>query len=346
MPQTDQEIIIQSEQLHEFAYTLYTKAGVSHEHAQLMADLQVETDLRGVHSHGTRMIPWYVGEILKGNMNATPNIQIVREGPSFAVIDGDNGLGHPPSALAMKTAIEKAKSTGIAAAGVRNAGHFGAAGCYSLMAARENLIGFSTTNTGGPSVAAPGSAQSVVANNAMSYAIPAGDERPIVLDMACGASSWGKVRTLAMYGKPIPPDWLLTSEGLPTTDADEGRILQPAAGPRGYGLALTMGTLAGPLIGGLLACHKRQDENSEHFFIAIDVASFADFDEYTAEMEKGVGTIHAAKAAEGVEQVLLPGEPEWRNYEQWIESGIPIHVDHLSGLEGIAKELGVEVFWK
>ena len=213
MNQEGQDILVQPEPLHEFAIALYQKAGVSQEHAKLMADLQVETDLRSVHSHGTRMIPWYVRSILDGAMNPNPDIRVVQEGPGFAVIDGDNGLGHPPSALAMQMAIEKARSTGIAAAGVRNAGHFGAAACYTMMAVEAKMIGFSTTNTGGPSVAAPGAAEPVVTNNPLSYGIPAGEERPIVLDMACGSSAWGKVRTLQMYGIPIPPGWLLTTDG-------------------------------------------------------------------------------------------------------------------------------------
>ena len=124
MNQEGQDILVQAEPLHEFATALYQKAGVSQEHAKLMADLQVETDLRSVHSHGTRMIPWYVRSILDGAMNASPDIRVVQEGPGFAVIDGDNGLGHPPSALAMQMAIEKARSTGIAAGGGTQRGPF------------------------------------------------------------------------------------------------------------------------------------------------------------------------------------------------------------------------------
>ena len=317
MNQEGQDILVQPEPLREFAFALYQKAGVNWEHAKLMADLQVETDLRSVHSHGTRMIPWYVRSMLDGEMTPSPDIRVVQEGPGFAVIDGDNGLGHPPSTLAMKMAIEKARSAGIAAAGVRNAGHFGAAACYSMMAVEAQMIGFSTTNTGGPSVGAPGSAEPVIANNPLSYALPAGEERPIVLDMACGASSWGKVRTLQMYGMPIPPGWLLTADGKPTEDANEGRILTPAGGPRGYGLGLIMGILAGPLVGGLMACQKHHDTTSEHFFIAINVASFTDFEAYTAAIDQGIRTIQGAKPVEGVDQVYLPGEIEWRKRETW-----------------------------
>ena len=343
---TVQDITVQSDQLHKFAEKLYQKAGIGMEHAKLMADLQVETDLRNVHSHGTRMLPGYIWSILKGEINPTPQIHVVQEGTAFAVIDGDNGLGHPPSALAMKMAIEKAQSSGVAATGVRNAGHFGAAACYSMMAAEANMIGFSTTNTGRATVVAPGGITPVTANNALSYALPTGNGQPIVLDMACGASSWGKIGTLKMYGEPIPEDWLLNVEGQPTVDPGQGPALMPAAGPRGYGLALTMGILAGPLVGGLMACNKNRGESSEHFFWAINVSSFTDFEEYIAEIDRGIRTIQASETMEDVDQVYLPGELEWHKREAWIANGIPLHVDHLKGLAGIAEELGVDIFWE
>lgn len=188
-----QEIVVDSEKLHGFARELCEKAGLTSDNAELMAKLQVQTDLRGVHSHGTRALPGHLNQVLDDNLNPTPNLKIVSEGPSFAVIDGDNGFGHLASTLAMQTAIEKAGKTGVAAAGVHNAGHFGAAACYSIMATENRMIGFSTTNTGRPSIAAPGSAEAVVGNNAFSYALPTGHGHPIVLDMACAVSSWGRL---------------------------------------------------------------------------------------------------------------------------------------------------------
>ena len=344
--ETVQDITIQPDQLKKFAEELYQKAGVDTEHAKLMADLQVETDLRNVHSHGTRMLPGYIRSISKGEINPVPQVHVVQEGPAFAVIDGDNGLGHPSSVLAMKMAIEKAQLVGVAATGVRNAGHFGAAACYSMMAAESNMIGVSTTNTGRATVVAPGGITPVTANNALSYALPTGNEQPVVLDMACGASSWGKIGTLKMYGEPIPEDWLLNTEGQPTVDPSQGPILMPAAGPRGYGLALTMGILAGPLVGGLMACHKNHGEPSEHFFWVINVSSFINFEEYVAEIDRGIRTIQASKTTEGIDQVYLPGELEWRKREAWLANGIPLHVDHLKGLASIAEELGIEIFWE
>ena len=340
-----QEIVVDSERLHDFARTLCEKAGLCLEDAEQMATLQVQTDLRGVHSHGTRALPGYLNLVLDGKMNPKPELHIATEGPSFVVVDGDNGIGHLASTLAMETAIEKAKTTGIAAAGVRNAGHFGAAACYSIMAASNEMIGFSTTNTGGASIVAPGGAEAVVANNAMSYALPTGDGHPIVLDMACGVSAWGKIGTLRMYGKPIPEGWLIDDTGQPTSDPGKGRFLAPAAGPRGYGLALIMGILAGPLSGGLLACNK-SDDPSEHFFFALNIASFTDYEGYVAEIQQGIDKIHASKTAEGVEQAYLPGEIEWNNYDNYLRNGIPIHVDHLRGLAGIAEKLDVPICWE
>ena len=231
-----QEIVVDSARLRDFARVLCEKAGLRSEDAEQMAILQVQTDLRGVHSHGTRALPGYLNLVLDGKMNPKPELRIVTEGPSFVVVDGDNGIGHLASAFAMETAIEKAKTTGIAAAGVRNAGHFGAAACYAIMAASSEMVGFSTTNTGGASIVAPGGAEAVVANNAMSYALPTGDGHPIVLDMACGVSAWGKIGTLRMYGKPIPEGWLIDDTGQPTSDPDKGRFLAPAAGPPGLRL--------------------------------------------------------------------------------------------------------------
>lgn len=340
-----QEIVIDSEKLHGFARELCKKVGLSSGDAELMARLQVQTDLRGVHSHGTRALPGYLNQVLDGNLNPTPHLQIVSEGPSFAVIDGDNGFGHLASTLAMQTAIEKAKTTGVAAAGVHNAGHFGAAACYALMATENRMIGFSTTNTCRPSVAAPGSAEAVVGNNAFSYALPTRHGHPIVLDMACGVSSWGKIGTLRMYGEPIPDGWLLDEKGQPSSDPNPIRLLAPAAGPRGYGLALIMGILAGPLSGGMMTINKTR-MTSEHFFIAINIECFTEYDAYTTDVDQGIQKIHDAKTAEGVEQVYLPGEIEWNNYDKWIKSGIPIHVDHLRSLANIAKKLEVNIFWE
>ena len=344
MPEIPKPLLIQQDELRDFVGALYQKAGVPQDHAKLMAEFQVETDLRGVFSHGTRAVPWYIGNILDGKINPTPKFEIVRDAPGVAVIDGDNALGHVPSAMAMEMAIEKAKSMGIGAVGVCNAGHFGAAACYGMMAVREKMIGFATTSTSMRSVVAPGGATPVVGNVALCYAYPSATEQPIVLDMACGISAWNRIETMRMYNIHIPMDWMLDADGKPTNDPSKGEMLKPAAGPKGYGLAMAMTALAGPLIGGLMGCHKDAGP-SEHFFIAFNVSSFTDYDQFIREMDKSVRTVKTSKTVDGVDRVYLPGEIEWENYEPWSENGIPLHKDHLSALAELAEKLGVAVFW-
>ena len=346
MNQNTQEIVVQANALREFASVLYQKVGVSKEDANAVANMEVETDLRGVYSHGTRAMPRYVHGIRSGNLKAQPDIQIVREGPSFALLDGARGLGYMAGIKAMNLAISKAKMTGIAAVGVRNSEHFGAAACYSMMALEHGMIGFATTNTGGTTIVAPGGITPAVANNPLSYAIPTKDEPPIVLDMACGISAWGRIGTMSIYGQEIPDGWLLTTDGKPTNDPSVGKIMLPAAGPKGYGLAIVMGALAGPLVGGLTACLKKGDELSEHFFYALNVESFVPLDEFTKTMDETIRTIRASKTAEGVERVYLPGEIEWLHRQKCLREGIPLHKNHLESLANLAKELNVEVFWQ
>ncbi|MBM3236052.1 Ldh family oxidoreductase [Candidatus Poribacteria bacterium] len=341
-----QEIVVQADALREFVSALYQKVGVLKDDADAVANLEVETDLRGVYSHGTRAMPRYVHGIRSGNLKARPDIQIVREGPSFALLDGDRGLGYMAGMKAMNLAINKAKATGIAAIGVRNSEHFGAAACYSMMALEHGMIGFATTNTGGTTIVAPGGITPVIANNPLSYAIPTKDEPPIVLDMACGISAWGRIGTMSMYGEKIPDGWLLTTDGKATNDPAVGKLMLPAAGPKGYGLAIVMGALAGPLVGGLTACLKKGDELSEHFFYALNVESFVPLDEFTKTMDETIRTIRASKTAEGVERVYLPGEIEWLKRQKCLREGIPIHKNHLESLANLAQELGVEIFWK
>ncbi len=193
-----------------------------------------------------------------GHINIHPDMKIIKEGMAFALIDGDMGSGYLAGIRGMEIAINKAKHAGVSVVGIRNSEHFGAAACYSMMALKHNMIGFATTNSGTASITAPGSISPVIANNPMSYAIPTKDEPPIVLDMACGIAAWGRIVTMALYNEPIPDGWLLTEDGQPTNDPSKGRFMHPSAGPKGYGIGIVLGTLAGPLVGGMSACMKKK----------------------------------------------------------------------------------------
>ncbi len=345
MDKKDNEIIVNAEELTEFASKIYQKVGLSKDDSDSIARLQVETDLRGVYSHGTRALRRYVNGMRSGFINIHPDMKVIKEGSAFALIDGDMGSGYLAGIKGMEIAIDKAKNAGVSVVGIKNSEHFGAAACYSMMALKHSMIGFATTNTGTASITAPGSISPVIANNPMSYAIPTKDEPPIVLDMACGIAAWGRIVTMALYNEPIPDGWLLTEDGQPTNDPSKGKFMHPAAGPKGYGLGIVLGTLAGPLLGGMSACLKKNGEPSEHFFFVINVASFTPIDEFTAKMDETIRKIRTAKKANGIEKIYLPGEIEWLNQQKFLKEGIPIHKQHLQDLADLGEELGVKAFW-
>lgn len=344
---SDLDIIVKADDLKRFCSELYQKVGVPKEDADAVAELEVQTDLRGVYSHGTRAVPGYVQSIINGRIKAKPNIKVVKEGGAFAVLDGDCGLGHVASIRGMNLAIEKAKKMGTGTVSVANSMHFGAAACYAIMALGHNMLGFATTSTGGASVAAFGGKEPAVGNNPLAYAIPAKEEFPIVLDMACGVSAWGRVGTVRMYGQKLTEGWALDENGQPTFDPAKARVMLPAGGAKGYGLAIVMSILAGVLVGGKPPCNKiRGQSDTEHFFYAIDIGSFTDYDEFLAETDRMIQKIHSTKPADGFDKVSLPGELEWIKYNKQLKAGIALHKDHVASLINMGKQLGVEAPWK
>ncbi len=346
---TEQDIVVNVDELREFASQLYQKAGVPKVDADAVSQLQVETDLRGIHSHGTRALPGYVRGILAGNINPTPNLTLTREGPAFARVDGDRSLGHVAGKFSMELAIEKAKVAGIGAVGAYRTNHFGAASSLAMLALEHGMIGFSTS-TSSPGVAPYGGKTRVVGNNPLSYAIPAKTEPPIVLDMACGVSAWGRVGTMRLYGQKLTPAWALDAEGKETNDPGLAHVLLPMGGTKGYSLALAVDALSGPLAGMPATVNKKGDipldkQGSGLFFYAINIESFVPLDEFTEEIDQEIRVLRSSPPAEGVERVYFPGELEWMKHEKWSQEGMPLHRDHLKGLADLAKELGVPVFW-
>ena len=217
-----------------------------------------------------------------------------------------------------------------------------------MMAAREGMIGYATTSTGPATVAAYGSRQPAVANNALAWAAPTRNGEPIVLDMACAVSSWGKVHSLGMYGQPIPADWAVDSDGEPTTSADDAKTLLPAAGPRGYGLAFFSSILAGPLMGSRLPLHKTghpSEEASEHFLYAIDIAAFTEPDTFYDEVDATIAEIRQLDPAEGFSRVCLPGDLESERTQLWQNEGLPMHQEQVESLETLAGETGIPTPW-
>ncbi len=272
-----EEVLVPADVLRELAGALYRAVGVPETDAGRMADFQVETDLRGVHSHGTRALPSYISRIQKGHTEAVADVRVTREGPSFAIVDGGGGLGHLASGRAMEVAIQKAGETGIAVVGAVNSRHFGAAANYAMMALEHGIVGFCVSSSS-PGLAPYGGVERLLGNCPLAYAIPAEVEYPLVLDMACGVSAWGRIGTREMYGQRLTLDWALDREGRPTDDPAEAYAMLPFGGVKGSGMTLVMDVLSGVLPFGLATMHRGEEyagqRMASHFFYAVKIENF------------------------------------------------------------------------
>lgn len=336
--------------LHHFVVETFSRTGVSGVDASMAADVLVTTDAWGIFTHGTKSVRGYVRRLKAGGLRATGRPRLEAEGPAWGIVDGGSALAMVTSVFAMQTAIAKARACGIAYVGVRNSCHFGAAGYYSWLAAREGFIGLSMANDI-PSVAAPGSRGGITGSNPISYAVPAGRYPPLLLDMSIATVAGGKVYAARTRGERIPDTWLIGADGRPTTDPsgypDVGS-LQPAAGHKGYGIALLIETLAGILSGAAFTWRVgtwmwddgTQPTNHGAAFIAIDTNTIMPAATFTRRMETLVDEIHAAPRADGVERLYVPGEMEWERHARSMEEGIRLPVDVVASLQEAAAMTG------
>jgi len=342
------ETLVNSGRLHEYVVAVGEKVGLPSADAQVLAKTLVEADLRSVHTHGVNALTGYVRRLQGGGANKTPNVRIVSESPGVAVVDGDAGLGQVVAHFAMTTAIERAKVNGIGAVAARNSSHFGAAGYYAAMALDHDMIGFATTSAGNR-IAPIGGKTPVVGNNPLAWAIPAGKEQPVLLDMAQSVVAAGKLGMAARKGERIPFGWALDKEGRPTDDPRTGSagLLVPVGGPKGFGLAIVMDVLSGALSGAFfgreLARTHQPDKASGigHFFMAINVDQFQPIDEFKGRIDRMIRDIKDSEPAEGTRELYLAGEIEWNAKRDRLKGGIPMLSSIVEDLEKLAVEVGL-----
>ena len=304
--------------------------------ARTGADVLVTTDAWGVFTHGTKSLAGYLKRLKAGGLQPKGRPAVVAEGPAWGLVDGDSSLGMVTSVLAMRTAMAKARASGIAYVGVRNSCHFGAAGYYTWLAASEGLIGLAMANDI-PSVAAPGSRRAVTGSNPISYAVPAGRFRPLLMDMAISTVAGGKVYAARTRGEPIPAGWIVDGQGRPTTDPStfpETGALTPMSGHKGYGLALLIEALSGLLTGAQFTWRvgswSFDDPGKATLhgaaFIAIDCKAIMPLGHFTSRVEELINEIHAAPRADGVERLYVPGEMEWERHDRAMKEGIRLQI--------------------
>ncbi len=345
-------MIIKAQELEAFCIEAMLKCGMNEKDARITADVLVTNDLLGVFTHGTKCLRGYLRRVRGGGLNSKAVPEIVREGPSWAVVDGHSAIAMVTSCRAMEIAIEKAQTTGIAYVGVKNSCHYAAAGYYALMAAKKNMIGLSMANDS-PSMVAPGSKAPILGTNPFALAIPGGKEKPILLDIAMSTVAGSKVYAAVTQGKPIPNTWIVDKDGLPTTDGKlypHNASMMPMAGHKGYGLALMVETLSGLLTGGHIRGEIGSwifDDFSQptehcHAFIAINIGNIVPLEFFKTRIDQMIRDIHESPKAKGSTRIFMPGEMEWENYDKALKDGIPLPEDVVQFLTETASECGIK----
>ncbi len=326
--------------------------------AATAAKALLSADLRGVDSHGVARLSGYVRLWEAERVNSKPQLKILHETPSTAVVDGDRGLGLVVSPYAMQVAIDKAKNVGSGWVSVQNSNHFGIAGYHAMLALPHDMIGIAMTNASAL-VAPTYSTQKMLGTNPIAVAIPAGKEQPFVADFATTTASNGKLEILQRKDQPAPVGWVQSKNGDPSTNANElkaGGSLLPLGGNRehgshkGYMLGSIVDIFSGILSGAnygpwvppfpsYLAMPENMPGNGiGHFFGVMRIDAFRPAEEFKVNMDKWIQEFKNAKTTSEADQVIIPGEPEREMELQRMQNGIPLLISVVDDL----KELGLK----
>lgn len=358
-------IMIQADRLREFMLLAFIKSGVPEEDAEIVANVLIASDLRGIESHGAGRLAMYLDRIKNGVQKPVTEFTVVRESPGTALIDGNHGMGQVVAYKAMKLAVEKAKITGISAVSVRNGSHFGIAGYYPLMAVRENMAGFAFTNSR-PSVAPTFGSVPMLGTNPIAFGVPTDEECPFLLDMGTPIIQRGKVEVYDREGKPIPEGWVIDNCGNPLTNPadilrmltrDEASLLplggigEDTSGYKGYGLAAMVEILssafnAGPFMTALSGFDEKGSpvpHRLGYFFMVIDISHFVDVDEFKKTTGNIVRTLRNSEKLAGAERIYTAGEKEYENEKRLRISGIPVNESLLKIMRRIGEELEIDL---
>lgn len=344
---------IKLDKLYDFAVKSLIAAGQSENDAKTTADVLVCTDTFGVLTHGTKNLNQYIQKMEAGGLDAKAVPDIVCEGPAFAVLDGNKAIGMVSACKAMNLAIKKAKEVGIAYVGVKNSCHFGAAGYYANLAAKEGLLGISMSNAD-PVIAVPNGSQKAIGTNPFSFAAPLGNGRSVFLDIALSNVAALKVIMAQEKGQEIPDTWLVDEEGTPTTEASlfpKKASLQPMGAHKGYGLAVLVEILASVMTGaGILSeiaswnLDLSSVNNAGHAFIAIDISKMMPEDIYNARITQMAEELKNGPKAKGKDRIFLPGEMEWEKREKALSSGeIELTEAMAVSLQALSDKNGIEI---
>lgn len=328
---------------------IFAAHGVPRADADRVAQCLVDADLRGVSSHGVGRIPIYAERLRRKLVNPTPSLSVERALTVAARIDGDNGLGFVVGTRAMDLAIEIAGEHGLGLVLAWHSTHYGMAASYLSQAVDAGCCAFAFTNAS-PAMPIWGGRDAFLGTSPFAFAAPG--EPPVMIDMAMSVVARGKIRRAMQRGEPIPEGWALDAEGRATTDAKAGYdgVVLPAAGVKGSALSLMMEILAGVLSGAAFGGEVRnqyfdfdQPQNVGHCFLALKPDLFVSRAELAQRMSDLARRAKSGRKAEGVDEILLPGEPEARIAAKRRVDGIPLDETELQTVLAEAEMAGVTV---
>ena len=336
--------------LRDFITAALEQLGLPADDARIVGQLMAEAELQGSDGHGVIRLMPYARRIRAGGINLRPDIRIVQERPGTALLDGDNGMGHLVMQRAAALAVEKARVCGIGWVGSRLSNHAGPASLYARMPMAQGMIGLYFAVGNANHLPPWGGLDMLLSTNPIAVAVPAGDEPPVVLDMATTVAAYGKVKAKAQRGEQMPVGWMIDRLGQPLTDpkrAEEG-FLMPIGGYKGYGLSLIVGLLAGTLNGAAMGREVidfNHDDttttNTGQAVMAIDPAAFGDVAAFKARVDQLVRDLRASERMPGVERIWLPGEQSHEKRIANERDGMALPPALLAQLDAFAKEIGI-----
>jgi len=349
--------------LENFMVDVFKGIGVPEEDARICADVLITSDKRGIDSHGVgRLKPIYYDRIKAGIQSPKTDIEIVKDGPTTAVIDGHNGMGQVIAKKSMALAIKKAKKMGLGMVAVRNSTHYGIAGYYALMAIEEGMIGITGTNAR-PSIAPTFGVENMLGTNPLTFGMPSDEEFPFVLDCATSITQRGKIEFYDRAGKEIPPGWVIGQDGKTRTDTHQilqdlktgkaalaplGGIGEETAGYKGYGYSAVVEILSAALQNGKflkmlsgVEDGKPVPINLGHFFIAINISSFIELELFKKISGDILRSLRSSKKAPGAERIYTAGEKEYLAWLDRKDKGAPINQNLQQQIITLKEELGL-----
>src|SRR3989339_1906868 len=352
--------------MEKFMVEVFMKVGVPESDARICADVLITADKYGIDSHGiSRLKTIYIDRIRDGIQEAVTKFEILREGPTTAVIDGHNGMGHVIAKKSMTIAIEKAKKYGMGMIAVRNSTHYGIAGYYAGMAVESGMIGITGTNAR-PSVAPTFGVENMLGTNPLAFGIPTDEKFPFVLDCATSLVQRGKIEVYARAGKRLPEGWVIGEKGQSLTDSEKvlealtkgraalaplGGIGEETAGYKGYGYAAVVEILSAALQNGEylkmitgVRNGKKIPYHLGHFFIAINVSSFIPLRRFKKIAGDILRSLRASKKAAQARRIYTAGEKEYFTWLDRRKKGVPLNKVLQREIAAMRDETGLKKY--